>query len=230
MRNRQKSVALPKSIALEKALEQAPLFLSILGLDGRIVWCNRYAWGYDESNTTGRPSDECIHSDDRPLWEHARRICLDLGEVAYGRVRLDAPGEAMSPTVQFRMCPVREDGRIVCLMAACWDVTSEVEVAATADTVSVDRYVLSPVCRAVVPDLLDGSHRKGSAIGAHIGEVTADGHASQKLRVMLANMVERGILRHGPGGYYLAEEFRPLAERLVRTKDTPEGFCRPPTH
>jgi hypothetical protein len=76
--------------------------------------------------------------------------------------------------------------------------------------------VLSPLGLSVVRILLaHGRPLKGAAIGARSGEVSGR-QASGKLKTLLADMVERRVLLHGPRGYEIDPEFRPHAQALTQ--------------
>src|SRR5262249_27094164 len=58
------------------------------------------------------------------------------------------------------------------------------------------RYLLTLSERAVVDCLLTSGPRKGDVVARQVGEQAADGRATPRLRILLASLVERGVLAH----------------------------------
>ncbi len=77
-------------------------------------------------------------------------------------------------------------------------------------------FFLSPLERQVLQLVaLAGRPIKGSAIGARTGNADDRRQANTRLRGVLANLCERGILESGDDGYRLADEFASLAPTVL---------------
>ena len=185
------------ALGLTGILFQAPVFLTLLDLMGVILWSSRWAWGYGTSSLGAR-SDDMIHPDDVPGWRLARVRAGDLSEMVRGVVRLLVPASGSHVSIEYRMAPYRDGaGQVTGILVASWPVDS-LPVAAPV------LPCLSPTEAKIVEYLRsEKGPKKGAVIAMAIGEGSSGG-VSTRLKIILGNMVDRGLLLSNHDGYALA--------------------------
>jgi hypothetical protein len=192
------------SLPVTRVVEQAPIYLCLFCRERKFLWANRYALGYRAADLVGTLTEVDLHPEDRPVWVHQMRLCLDLGETHMGTCRTLAAAQRLA----YRMAPVRDGrGRIVAALVASWDVTLLPTPDAARDP---RRFLLTDLGRAILAFLRARGPAKGAAIGKAVGQSARNGQASSKLRWKLADLEERGILRRTGEGYAVTPEFAAL--------------------
>lgn len=200
----------PKTPNLATILAVAPVFVELYDRDGHLLWTNRHAYGFTAAGSIGQQGDDRVYPDDLPAWQHARSRCVDLHEIVAGTVRLVTPALREPVKLAYRMAPVIEGALVTGYVVTSQDTTYQ----ASADIAAP--FLLNPLEKSVVAELLKMGALKGAAIGKRIDEVIGAGQASQRLRHALAGLIARGILVHNPFGYAVSPEFLPLAQQLVK--------------
>lgn len=192
----------------DDALAHAPVFLSLLDVQGTLVWASRITYGLNP-DLIGQPADVPIAVKDRPVfWERFRRA-RDLREVANFTLHIEVPAAPGFVKLVGRLAPVIYQDQVAGVVAVSWDATFQGEPAAAA------RFMFDDLGRAVVRTLLADGAMKGAAIGAALGHLANNYQARPKLRAVLAQLCERGILTHGPAGYTVSDGFRLIADQYL---------------
>jgi hypothetical protein len=193
---------------LIETLAFAPGYIGILALDGTIEWMNRAGYGLDLSGVIGQPGDSFIAPEDRHIWHSAFSQARHLREVSDYEVRIQVPSPPGWARVWGRIGPVLANGEVRHLISMSHDITL------SSSPSRANRFLLTDLGRRVVVYLREAGTAKGSAIGKQLGESSRAGQASSTLRMLLANLVEQGILQKGTNGYVLAPDFLPLAREI----------------
>lgn len=190
-----------------RVLAELPCFLSLLDASGNILWASRYAYGCTAKELVGKPSDAIVVEEDRPLWWDVFRRALHLGETTNYALRGRVPAPPGLVRIVGRIGPVRR-GRKRLVGVVTYDP------GLAAEPFPLARHLFGDLPRRAVVYLLGNGRAKGATIGRHVGEITKGGQATPKLRVLLADLVERNVLAHGPGGYSISPDFKLLATEL----------------
>ncbi len=197
---------------LPSIIQQSPVFLTVFDAQLRLRWCNRWAWGMRSEEWIGRSTEGNIVPEDRGSWLHALRNAIDLGLTSNGTCRTTAPGLVDPARLDYRVGQVRV-GNETLAMVISHDTTLQ------SGRPDPRHFLLTTKCKKIIRFLLSRGPSKGSAIGRHLGETSSNGQATSTLRIILANLEERGILTNGQNGYSVAPGFLDIAVDIV-------GNCR----
>lgn len=203
---------------LPEILSQSPLFVTVLSLDGRMLWLNRYAYGYDRS-VDGTSADPIILPEDIPVWLDAfRRAVSGERDVGY-TVRLRIPTPPGWVRVVGKLSPVSIDGAVKYVIAVTLDAT-----VGGIDPYSNCASGCSPACLPVsAPRQGHEDHVTLSQAAAIVGRSK---EALRHYRDLPAPVVVGG---GGQRSLYSWAEMRPWLERTFNRR-LPERFpsLRPP--
>ncbi len=200
------------AIDLLSIVRQSPVFLTLFDGRLRLLWCNRWAFGFSAEEQLGTIGGQQIQPEDRPAWLHAIRVAIDLGVVSSGSYALQVSGLTSLVRLDYRICQVHI-GNEPFAMEACWDTTLK------SGKPDPRHFLLTDKHKKIVRFLLEHGPNKGASIGRHLKETSPNGQATSTLRIILANLEERGILTNGQNGYSVAPGFHAYAVDIV-------GNCR----
>ena len=187
-------------------LGHAPGFFNIVSPDNRLLWCSRISYGLDPS-ILGLPADTITLPEDKPLWQEYLRRAVHNREVSDFRLKVAVPAPPGFVSINGRMAPVVRNDRVEFVVTVCYDNTFR------ADYNPVVRFLFSPIERSILTVLLTATAPlKSNVVAARIGE----SHSSSRLRTLLANLADRGIVAADHNGYRLSDDFRIIAMDLLR--------------
>ena len=190
------------------AIAQTPAFISFHDTDGTLLWANRISFDLPD-DIIGQPSDILIFDEDRPRWHAAFRRAVFHRETVEYRVRIKVDSPPGFAVISGRMGPVLKGDKVQMVAIVCYDATFREE------SNKLARFVVSDLGRQVIAYLMESGTQRGAAIGVAVGETSGKHQASTKLRLLLNDMKERGILEKVGSGYKISEEFQPMAMDLL---------------
>lgn len=199
-------------------LTQLPAYVTACDAERRVLWHNRWAFGFGPDHL-GADAADCVHEEDRPAWVRAFRLAADEGRTVHGACRTAAPDGGPELRWSYRMAPLLCDGRRCGVLVCSWDVDGHPPPGPPPDPPSAPAsprpappggaFLFSPLAARIVAFLRERPHAKGLVLGRHLGLVGSGGtQASSKVRALLADLEERGVLARGPLGYHLTAPFR----------------------
>ena len=192
-------------IDVAEVLGQLPGYITLHDLKGRFIWSNKLGLGFDES-VVGTMADANIFMDDRARWwSFFRRAAIDREVLDYS-VKVIVPAKPGWAKIQGRLGPILRNGEVIYVVSLNYDATFHPESDPRA------KFMLSELERGIVVTLLASKKPiKSAAISARVGE----GRSSSKLRTILANLADRGIVTSTAFGYTISEQFRAHALDLI---------------
>lgn len=191
-------------------LAQLPVYVTVCSPARAILWHNRWTLGFGDEQL-GSDVTAFMRPEDLPAWARRFRRAADEGLPGAGTCRTDPPDGGPEVRWLYRMTPFRIRGRVEGVIVCSWDADDGPQVAPTStpDDAECDAFLFSPLSARIVDFLRFKGPAKGLTIGRHLGLVGTGGtQASSKVRALLADLEERGVLANGPLGYHLTPAFQ----------------------
>lgn len=197
---------------LVAVLHQSPAFISVYALDTTLLWTNHVGYGFENGDRPliGLKMRELFPDGNFSQWDVAFARAV-LGFAASYFLEVTVP---MNPPQRIRffgrMGPLTIRGERFVTLAA-WDVTIE----QPKEPHPLLATYLSADSKIMVAYVLDRGPVRSPPIIRHMGQ------AASKVRTLLRNLVDRGILTHSDNGYEVSSVIRPfISGVLPLTKTT----------
>ncbi len=182
------------SMRVSLALEQLPVFFSLLDRQRRIVWASRYDYGVTPETLLGTTGEQYLHRDDLATYQDAFARCLHSREVVGYEVRLRAP-ETNGRIVRVIgvLSPVVLAGRVRYVAAVARDARAVAAALVPPRPVPVGELAgalwLSPRAASVLASIPPGdAWTPAATVAERIGENLST------TRVLCRELVDRGFL------------------------------------
>ena len=104
--------------------ENSPDYILLLDPDGTIRFVNRMRPGVSREAVIGRPVYQFAREDQRPLLRAALEAVVSTGEVRAVEL-VSQTADGANPLYEARFAPVRQDGKVIAIMAISHDITQE---------------------------------------------------------------------------------------------------------
>ncbi len=190
---------------LSAVLQQLPAFVAVFATSGELLWTNRAGYGTDTAGVVGKTITELFPTADLTSW-HAAFQRASVGIPCSFRHRLPVPTPLGYADFTGEIGPIDLRG-VRHIVSIAWDVTAKHRT----DEDPLLTALLSPECKVMVRMILDKGRTKSPALLRSLANQSAT-----KVRILLRNLVDRGILNHDDQGYDIVVAIRPMIADSIR--------------
>ncbi len=190
---------------LAAVLQQLPAFVTVFATSGELLWTNRAGYGTDAAGVVGKTITELFPTADLVSWHAAfQRACA--GIPCSFRHRLPVPTPLGYADFSGEIGPIDLRG-VRHVASIAWDVTAKQRT----DEDPLLSALLSPECKVMVRMVFAKGRTKSPTLLKSLANQSAT-----KVRTLLRNLVDRGILDHNDQGYDIVVAIRPLIADSLR--------------
>jgi hypothetical protein len=177
-------------------LDQAPVFVIFLDVDGKYVWSNRVVYKFSPALLQGRMLSDVFAEKHKVAFQATLRVVIEKREIVHGKIDVVLPMvESKTTPYHYTLGAAVEADQVVGVWFVGWPSADETSTV-------LEPFLFSPLESSVVQYLRQSGPAKASSIARGLGMVN-----NSKLRVLLTLLQERSILAHSNNGYFISHPF-----------------------